>query len=423
MKVIDIAIKDLKRSGRSLFLLGMTVAAPLLITLLLYFAFGNLKSGDVSMTPIHVGVVNLDQLPDDSVLTTPIGENIRSIFFDDSVKSWITASDYVDELSARADLNAQKIGVAVIIPASLSAEYLRGGIKTPVLILQDPTLSIGPLVVRDIIVSMLDGVSGGGVMYQVLNSRAAANGKPLESDSLLPLFDRYAAWYTDFQRALFHDPQKAALVQVSPSVGSAVADPIQAMIGPMMAGQLIFFAFFTSAYAMLSILQESEEGTLARLFTTPTSRTAILAGKFLAVFITVLFQSVILLAAGTLFFGIRWGEAGSIILALFGQVVAAGGLGVLLVSFVKTNRQGGPVLGAGLSALGMLSGLFTANIDMPESFNALANFTPQGWVLKAWKLSIIGQPASELVTPFVVLAIMGLIMFIVGAMMFRKRFA
>lgn len=51
------------------------------------------------------------------------------------------------------------------------------------------------------------------------------------------------------------------------------------MMGLTMAGQMIFFAFFTGGNSMMSILREDEEGTLARLFTTPTDRTNILMGK------------------------------------------------------------------------------------------------------------------------------------------------
>jgi hypothetical protein len=53
----------------------------------------------------------------------------------------------------------------------------------------------------------------------------------------------------------------------------------------------------------------------------------------------------------------------------------------------------------------------------------MGNFTPQGWVLKAWKLSIAGQTASELIVPFTVLMVMGIVMFVIGARMFGKRFA
>jgi hypothetical protein len=60
---------------------------------------------------------------------------------------------------------------------------------------------------------------------------------------------------------------------------------------------------------------------------------------------------------------------------------------------------------------------------MPESFKAIANFTPQGWVLKAWTLSLAGQPAGEMIVPFLVLVTMGFIMFAIGAVMFSKRYA
>ncbi len=87
MKILDIAFKDLTRSFRSMFAIGMMVIAPLMLTGLIYFAFGGMSGGDVSMNAIRVGVVNADQLPDDTVIEAPIGDNIRSMFFDESVES------------------------------------------------------------------------------------------------------------------------------------------------------------------------------------------------------------------------------------------------------------------------------------------------------------------------------------------------
>ena len=113
MKILDIAFKDLIRSFRSAFAIGMMVVAPLMLTGLIYFAFGSMSGGDVSMTAIKVGVVNADQLPSDSVLDAPIGNNIRSMFFDESVKSWIEAGDYANEASVRAAVDKQEIGVHI----------------------------------------------------------------------------------------------------------------------------------------------------------------------------------------------------------------------------------------------------------------------------------------------------------------------
>jgi len=425
MKILDIAFNDLLRSFRSLFMIGMTIIAPLLLTGLIYFAFGGLAGGDVSMTAMKVGVVNADTLPADSPLDAPIGENIRAMFFDESVESWIEASDYPDEAAARAAVNAQEIGVAVIIPADLSASLLSDEVDAQVIIVSDPTLTIAPAVVQDMVRMMLDGVAGGGIAIQTLIERQQANGLQPDPAQIPIWVTRYTDWYREFQRDLFHNPEKAALVLTVPSAGeSESADPIQSMMGLTMAGQMIFFAFFTGAYAMMSILREDEEGTLARLFTTPTERVKILAGKFLAVVLTVILQGLVLMTAGHFAFGIAWGQPVSAALALGGQVLAASGLGVLLISFVKTSKQGGPVLGGGLTALGMLGGLFTANIpNMPEAFLMLGNFTPQGWVLKGWKLSLAGSAPAELLLPFAVALALGVLMFAFGAMMFKRRYA
>jgi len=426
MKILDIAFKDMTRSFRSVFAIGMMVIAPLMLTGLIYFAFGGMSSGDVSMTAIKVGVVNADQLPADAVLEAPVGDNVRSMFFDESVASWITATDYPDEASAREALDKQEIGVAVIIPQNFTERYLSGDQDVQVSIISDPTLSIGPAVVKDMVTMMVDAVAGGGITIQTIMERLQANGIQFEPTQIPSWVERYGSWYTDFQRNLFHNPVKAAYVVVAPSAGETeTANPIQKTMGLTMAGQMIFFAFFTGAFAMMSILNESEEGTLARLFTTPTNRTSILAGKFIAVFITVILQGLVLMVAGRYIFGINWGEPLSATLALAGQVVAATGLGVLLISLVKNSRQGGPVLGGGLTGLGMLGGLFTANMPnaLPAAMNMIANFTPQGWVLKAWRLVMDGASAGELLVPFAVMMAMGILMFVVGAGMFRRRFA
>lgn len=421
MKIFEIALKDLIRSTRSLFLIGMAFAAPLLITALIYFSFGSIASGNVDMPTINVGVVDMDVLPANSPLDAPLGENIRSMFFDKSVQSWIRASDYPNETTARAAVNAQEIGVAVIIPATFTEEYLIGKKDTVITILQDPTLSIGPTVVRDMVTSLLDGVAGGGVAFKVLNERIEANGQVLDPATIPTFFEQYSSWYADFQRAMFHSPETAVLVVRSPAEKNDAGNNVQSMMGMIMSGQLIFFSFFTGAYAMMSILQESEEGTLARLFTTPTNRTTILAGKFLAVLFTVIAQGAVLLTAGRYLFNIHWGETGSFLLSFMGQMFASVGLAVLLVSFVKSSKQAGFVFGGALTTLGMISGLFTTNIQI-AAFDLMGNFTPQGWVLKAWKLSLAGQPASELVIPFLVLMTMGIVMFAIGAAMFRRRF-
>lgn len=417
MKMIDLALKDLVRATRNLFLVGMAVAAPLLLSALIWFSFGALGGDEPSLAPVAVGLVNADDLPAGAPLQQSLGSLIGAMLRDPSVSGWLIVSDYAGEEAAWAALDEREIGVAVIVPAGFTAATLSGSTPLPITILQDPTLTVGPTVVRDMLSGFLDGVAGGSVAYDTLR-------RHVSSSALPGLLDRYGAWYAGFQRALLDNTAATALVVVPPAAtDSPPATPLATIVALVMVGQIIFFAFYTGAYAMMSLQQESEEGVLARLFTTPTPRATILMGKFLAVFLIVLLQGLVLLAAGRVMFGIDWGQPAAVALALLGQVAAAVGLGVLLISFVRSTNQGGIILGGVLTALGMLSGLFTTNVPMPEGFRALAQFTPQGRVLAAWRLAIAGEPAAELLMPALMLGAIGAVLFAVGAQIFRRRYS
>jgi ABC-type transport system involved in multi-copper enzyme maturation permease subunit len=390
-----------------------------------------MSGGSSDLPAVKVGVVNLDVPPADAPADIAIGASIHDMFFDDSVKSWLTAVEYPDESAARAAVDSQEIGVAVVIPEGLTetmlfAQHPDGAASgsADILVIQDPTLTITPVIVRSMISSFLEGVAGGGTAFRVISDRIQANGQSLDPAEIPDLLNTYSVWYTDFQRDLFHHPEKAALVVVAPSAGGPdQSDPLSSMVGSIFVGQMIFFAFYTGAYAMTSILREEEEGTLARLFTTPTDRTNILSGKFVAVFLTVVLQGLVLMAVAHYAFGVTWGEPAAVALTLVGQVIAAAGLGVLLISYTKTTKQAGPMLGGVLTTLGMLSGLFTSNMNMPEAFTRLSFLTPQGWVMKGWTLTLAGLPAAEVLLPFTVMTLMGVVMFAFGAVRFRRRFA
>ncbi len=274
MKIIAIAIKDMQRSLRSAFMIGICVAAPLLLTGLMYFAFGGMSKGSAGLPALKVGIANLDSLPADAPISVPLGVTVRSIFFDDSVKSWITASDYPDEASARQAVDGQQIGAAIIVPTNFTADFLAGSPSATITMLQDPTLTVTALIVRSMLTSLLDGISGGGIAYNTINERQQTLGIPADPKGISNALTKYQAWYAGFQRDLYHNPDQAVLKMSAPSMDQSRSEV--GMAGVMkfiMAGQMIFFAFFTGGYSMLSILQEQEEGTLARMFTTPTSRT------------------------------------------------------------------------------------------------------------------------------------------------------
>ncbi|MBE9473020.1 MAG: ABC transporter permease subunit, partial [Chloroflexi bacterium] len=142
------------------------------------------------------------------------------------------------------------------------------------------------------------------------------------------------------------------------------------------------------------------------------------------VFITLVVQVIVLLFASALIFNIRWGEPLAVVLVALGLIVAAAGFGIMVMSFIKTTRQTGPVMGGVLTLTGMAGGLFTTGIqNLPDVYNTVTLFTPHGWVLRGWKLALAGGGVGDVLLPVVVTLGMGIVFFAVGAVLFRKRFA
>ena len=94
MKAFDIALKDLSQSLRSVFLIGMTIVAPLVITGLLYFAFGGMSSGKTDLPKLQVGIVNQDAPVENQ---PALGQMIVDMFHDPSVAGWLSAREIPDE--------------------------------------------------------------------------------------------------------------------------------------------------------------------------------------------------------------------------------------------------------------------------------------------------------------------------------------
>jgi ABC-2 type transport system permease protein len=421
-KVLDIAFYDLIHHFRSVFAVGMMFIAPLLTTALIYFAFGGGGSAQ-SIQPLAVAVTNLDRPAGGK---ESLAQPLLDIMKDSDLSDLLKTRETPDELAARAAVDQQQAGVAIIVPPDFTRTINRGRNNTQIKIIQDPTLSLGPAVVKNLIEMYLDGINGFRILAQLITERVQHATRPVSSDDILNAVDDYKDWFKENQDKLYHsddlllvNPPAAA----SPAATAEKDTPLSQMMGLVLAGQMLFFAFYTGAYAMMSILRDQEQGTLARLFTTPTERMVILAGKFLAVYLMVLVQSLVMLAAGALLFHIQWGQPLSIELLLIGQVAAASGLGVLLISLVKTSKQAGPVLGGGLTVLGMLGGLFTSNVEMPETFKRLAYLTPQGWAIQGWKLALNQASFLELLPAFGVLLFSGLLMAAIGAAIFKRRYA
>lgn len=422
MKALHIALKDMLRAFRSAFALVFMFVLPMLTTGIIAFAFSGLGSGDggFDLPTTRVVVANLDRPPGGPGVVSA-GQALVATLQDEGLADLLEVSTAAGEADARAAVDDRRADLAVIVPPDFTAAAFGGWGGEAVVLYQDPTLTLGPAIVRDLVGRFVDGFAGAIIAAEVTSGQLAAAGVALEPSEVEGVARAYASWLEP--SAARHGAGPASDLDVrAPQGERAPANPLVEMIAGIMTGMLVFYAFFTGASTAQSIVREDEEGTLARLFTTPTPITTILGGKFLAVFATVIVQAIVTMIAARLIFGVRWGAPAPMGLALVALVVVAAGFGVFLMSFVKNNRQAGPVMGGVLTVTGMAGGLMTSGLPPTPTFETITLFTPQGWVLRLWKQAVGGAAVGELLLPFAVSLAIGVVLFAVGARVFRRRF-
>jgi ABC-type multidrug transport system permease subunit len=222
----------------------------------------------------------------------------------------------------------------------------------------------------------------------------------------------------------------AALLDVKQSTPNAAPkrddNVLLRIVGPIMGGMMIFYAFFTGTSTAQTILKEEEERTLPRLFTTPTPQAVILTGKFLSVFLTVLVPVVILLLAGRLIFRIQWGELAPVALVAAGIVVIASSFGIFINSLLKNTKQGGVVFGAVLTLTGMLGMISIFAQSSPTAARlggTVSLLVPQGWAVRGLLETMNGAQAGDVGLTALGMLAWSAAFFVTGVWRFNKRYA
>ena len=430
MKILDIAIKDLVRSLRSAMLLVSMFGIPLMVTGIFYFMFGNIaQSGEFNLPRVHVVIANLDEggpnlglngknVPGDFEAET-LGELVVEVLQSDDLADLIQAEIMPDAAAARAAVDSQQAQVAVIIPVDFSHQFADPYGKAEIEFYQDPTLTISPGVVKSILSQFMDGMAGVKIAADIAQEQAEMLDDPRQAGVMV---GGVIQEYLRTSMVEDEDLSEAMLMVSAPQQKpQEESNPVLSIVGPIMAGMMIFYAFYTGVATAESILREEEERTMQRLFTTPTPQAIILSGKFLSVFLTVVMQVVVLLAAAHLLFGIQWGDPLSVAVAAFGLVFSASSFGIFVNSMLKDTKQGGIVFGGIISLTGMVGMMRTFSMNS-ASAATVSQLVPQGWAVRGMLETMGGQPLPDVLMSTLVMLVWGAVFFLVGVWRFHHRY-
>lgn len=434
LKLLDIAIKDLRRAFRSRFLLVFMFVVPILVTALFALMFGGAGEDEeaFSLPQTTVQVVNLDEgtLPEmpgstaglegvDLAGVDSMGSLLIRLLQSEGLAELMALTEAPDERAAREAVDAGESDVALIIPPTFTDALTQPEMVAGLELYRDPTLTVGPAVVETLVGQIIEQLAARKLGAETAISQLASAG--IVTDQAL--VEEVVAAFSESGTG--ENPQRLLQVESPAGIEAEEVGVLAQILGLIMGGMLVFYAFFTGAVSMQTLLTETEEGTLPRLFTTPTRPALVLGGRVLATVLILMVQVIVLLIFGRLVFAIGWGAAFPLLLAALGIIVVSTATGLFIVSLLRTTRQAGIVFGGVLTLTTMLGLLpvFTAGSGGNETVEAAALLVPQGWAMRGLQLSMEGSDVAGMFSVLAGVLVWSVVLAAIGLYRLQRRFA
>ncbi len=150
------------------------------------------------------------------------------------------------------------------------------------------------------------------------------------------------------------------------------------------ASMAVLFLTFTVLSGVRALQSEIDSGTIVRLMATPAEPVTILAGKFAALVIIGLVQMATMIVATSLLFGTAWGNPLPVAALVGTSVLMAIGLTAFFMSLVENAEQGQGLASIVIFLLAVVGGQFLPPQGLPDVFETLNRFTPNGQAFRGF---------------------------------------
>lgn len=150
-------------------------------------------------------------------------------------------------------------------------------------------------------------------------------------------------------------------------------------------GMAVFFLFFTIEFGVRSLLEERQDGTLARLLVAPIGPGSILIGKALASFLIGLVSTSVMILVSTWLLHATWGNALGVAILVLAGVFTAVAVTALVATLAKTPGQAGSYASIVAVVGGLLGGTFFPISQAPGLLASMRFLSPQGWLMQGFE--------------------------------------
>lgn len=412
-KVFLIGLKDLKLIFRDPAALVLMLLAPFALTIGLGLVTGNLSnSSESGISNIPVIIVDQDH--------GQLGNTLVEMFQSADLADLVAPTVMEDYTAAKALVDGDKAAAVVFIPAGFTDGIIPSGSAlqsnpkvVQIELYNNPNAPTSAGVIRTMIENFLTRVETSRVSGQVAVEEMISSGliQPEQAQSA------GAALGTKLT-ASSQEISGTIKIKTRSGEGGTFTVNTLAMIAP---GMALMFLMYTVTSGGRSLLVERNQGTLPRMFVSPTRSAQILGGKVFGIFLSGLAQMLILLIGTSVLFKFQWGDPLALFVLIVAAVLAATGWGLLIASFAKTPGQISSIGSALMLVFGLLGGSFFSLDALPIWVRTIARVSPNAWGMDGFTSLALGGNLSAITTPILALLIMALVLFTAAIILTNRR--
>jgi ABC-2 type transport system permease protein len=345
-----IAGKDLKLRvrDRSAFIIG--IITPLALAYIFHLVFGNVFATET--LDLQIGMVDLDG--------TEISRSLGEVLAEIESQGILEVTEFDDTEAADAAVDQGDVGAYILLGPGLGDAALEGSPFT-IQVVGDIDAQTTTQVATSIASEFGSGI--GRAQLSVATAVHVGEGPPPAD---------VVTWGEEAAQR----PSAYTFSDVSAETRQLDASTFFA------AGMAVFFLLFTVQFGVLGVLEEKENGTLARLLAAPIGRRSVVAGKALLSFSLGVISMTVLIVATHFLMEARWGPPlGVAVLVVAGVLAATSIMG--LIASVGKSAEGAANLGAIVAVtLGMLGGTFFPIGQGDDLLSRLTYITPHAWFMR-----------------------------------------
>ncbi len=377
MRILDLAIKDLKQITRDRRAFIFLLLMPITFTFFFGWVFGSFGvSEDDPRLPI--GWFSQDT---DSILSTEMYSLLEA---SDAIRPEVVEKEDITKIAGR--VQEGELAAAVLFPAGFMPET--GSAETvKITLIADlftPAGQTAANAVQAALTRLLGSDQMANISMKAFNELEGFEGEGETRE----YFDE------GFKLAIQAWEQPPLGLQIVQLTGEGAEQEFNpyAQASP---GMLIQFTVFGLINSASLLVIERKTKTLQRMMTTPISRSEMLAGHILAMFIVVFLQQMMLIVLGQ-FLGLEYfREPIALLLLVITFALFATSYGLLIGVLAKTEEQVIMIAMLSMFLLTALGGAWFPLEMTGEVFSAIGHITPTAWAMDGFQNLILRGQGFE----------------------------